>query len=120
MYDLFSEIFNDLGFVSPIQHTELKCPLCGHSYSDFRKSGKLGCGECYNTFRAPLSVTLKQIHHNPLHKGKVPKTYDEKIRKKRELENLKAELSTAVKAEDYEEAAKIHRKIKELERGESK
>ena len=81
MYDLFSEIFNDLGFVSPIQHTELKCPLCGHTYSDFRKSGKLGCGECYNTFRAPLSVTLKQIHQNPVHKGKVPKTYDEKIRK---------------------------------------
>lgn len=120
MYDLFSEIFNDLGFVSPIQHTELKCPLCGHTYSDFRNSGKLGCGECYNTFRAPLSVTLKQIHQNPVHKGKVPKTYDEKIRKKRELENLKAELSTAVKAEDYEAAAKIHKRIKDLERGEDK
>ena len=43
-----------------------------------------------------------------------------KNKKDIEIENLKAELSTAVKAEDYEEAAKIHRKIKELERGESK
>ena len=117
MYDLFSEFFNDLGFVSPIQHEELRCPLWGHTYSHFRKTGKLGCSECYNTFRAPLINTLKQIHQNPIHKGKIPKTYDEKIRKKRELEDLKVKLSNAVKSEDYELAAKLHKQIKELERG---
>ena len=118
MYDFFSEFFNDLGFVSPIQHEEIRCPLCGRTYSDFRKTGKLGCGECYKTFRSPLSVTLKQIHQNPIHKGKVPKSFDSIIRKKRELENLKKQLSDAVKTEDYELAAKLHKEIKDLERGE--
>ena len=117
MYDLFSEFFNDLGFVSPVQHEELRCPVCGHTYNIFRKTGKLGCGECYNTFRAPLALTLKQIHQNPVHKGKIPKSYDAKIRRKRELETLKVKLSEAVKSEDYELAAKLHKQIKELERG---
>lgn len=118
MYDLFSDLFNELGFISPIQHEELKCPLCGHTYSDFRKSGKLGCGKCYETFSSPLSITLKQIHQNPTHLGKIPKQFDAKMKKKRELDSLKNKLSEAVKAEDYELAAKLHREIKELERGE--
>lgn len=120
MYDLFSEFFNDFSFISPIQHEELRCHLCGHTYSDFRKTGKLGCGECYKTFRSPLLVTLKQIHQNPVHKGKIPKAFDEKIKKKRELESLKTELSEAVKREDYEKAAKLHKQIKDLERGDNK
>lgn len=117
MFDLFSDFFNDLGFVPTISHEEVRCPLCGRTYSDFRKTGKLGCGECYNTFRSPLSVTLKQIHQNPIHKGKIPKSFDATVRKKRELENLKKQLSEAVKTEDYELAAKLHKEIKELERG---
>ena len=116
MYDLFSEFFNDLGFISPVQHEEIKCPLCGRTYSDFRKTGKLGCGECYKIFKAPLAVTLKQIHQNPVHQGKVPKSFDSKIKKKRELESLKLKLSEAVKAEDYELAASLHKQIKALER----
>ncbi len=120
MYNLFSEFFNELGFVSPIQYDEVRCPLCGHTYSDFQKTGKLGCGECYKAFRSPLLVTLKQIHQNPVHKGKIPKAYDEKLKIKRELEGLKSELSEAVRYEDYEKAAKLHKKIKNLERGEEK
>lgn len=118
MYDLFSEFFNDLGFVSPVFHEELRCPLCGHTYSDFRRTGKLGCGECYKTFRSPLYQTLKQIHQNPVHKGKIPKNFDAEIKRKRELENLKIKLSDAVKAEDYELAAKLHKEIKDMEKGE--
>lgn len=118
MYDLFSDLFNELGFISPVQHEELKCPLCGHTYSDFRKSGKLGCAKCYETFKSPLLTTLKQIHQNPVHTGKIPKSFNSKIQKKRELESLKAKLSEAVKSEDYELAARLHREIKELERGE--
>lgn len=28
-----------------------KCPNCGLSYADFKKIGRLGCGECYATFK---------------------------------------------------------------------
>ena len=29
----------------------IKCPSCGLGYADFKKIGRLGCGECYNVFR---------------------------------------------------------------------
>lgn len=122
MYDLFSELFDDFGFVSaiPVQHEEKRCPLCGHSYSDFKRSGKLGCSKCYKVFKNALIPTLKQIHQNPFHTGKVPASFDEQINKKRKLEDLKNQLSEAVKAEDYEQAAKLHSQIKEIERGDNK
>lgn len=31
----------------------LKCAACGMAYDDFKKVGRLGCGECYNAF-API------------------------------------------------------------------
>ncbi|MGC3961469.1 MAG: excinuclease ABC subunit B [Verrucomicrobiota bacterium] len=41
--------------------TELKCPHCGFTHADFKKSGRLGCSECYNTFVGRLGW-LAQDH----------------------------------------------------------
>src|SRR5882757_7280741 len=30
--------------------TTVKCPKCGFTQADFKKSGRLGCAECYVTF----------------------------------------------------------------------
>ena len=40
--------------------SELECPTCGFSHADFKKSGRLGCSECYATFAEPLEGVLKQ------------------------------------------------------------
>src|ERR1039458_23312 len=34
----------------------LKCSRCSLPYEDFRKFGRLGCGECYISFREHLNV----------------------------------------------------------------
>ncbi len=34
---------------------ELKCPRCGFTQADFKKSGRLGCPECYRTFAEGLA-----------------------------------------------------------------
>lgn len=118
--DLFSELFNeiwhdfDMFAAQPARETQVRCKVCGHTLSDFRKSGKLGCGECYNTFRPTVEATLKQIHSNSVHQGKIPSKSGAELRKKRELESLKKQLNEAVKAENYELAAKLHREIKNL------
>ena len=41
---------------------KVKCPNCGLSYADFKKIGRLGCGECYNAFKKYLAPLLKRIH----------------------------------------------------------
>lgn len=117
MYDLFSD-FNDLfdAFMQPVTYKdERKCPLCGHTWSDFRRYGKFGCGECYKTFRAPAEATLRQIHSTSVHTGKIPSKSGSELKRKRQYEALKAQLREAVKNEDYETAAKLHKQIREME-----
>jgi protein arginine kinase activator len=117
MYDLFSDFFDGFDmFMQPVTaREEKKCPVCGHTYSDFRRTGKLGCGECYNVFRSAIAQTLTQIQPSTQHTGKIPSKSGEELKKKRKYELLKQELSAAVKNEDYETAAKLHKQIREME-----
>lgn len=117
MYDLFSD-FNDLfeAFMQPVTYKdEQKCPVCGHTWTDFRRSGRFGCGECYKAFRSPTEATLRQIHSTSVHTGKIPSKSGSELKKKRQYETLKAKLQEAVKNEDYETAAKLHKQIREME-----
>jgi protein-arginine kinase activator protein McsA len=76
---------------------------------------KLGCSECYKVFRGPVTETLRQIHPSTVHVGKIPSKSGEELKLKRKYETLKQELSAAVKNEDYETAAKLHKQIREIE-----
>lgn len=117
MYDLFSDFFDAFDmFAQPVSYKEeKKCPVCGRTYSQFARDGKLGCGECYKTFRAPVSEVLRQIHSTTRHTGKVPSKSGSKIKKQRKYEQLKSQLQEAVKNENYELAAKLHKEIRAME-----
>lgn len=114
MYDLFSDFFE--GFdVYPVYRQEARCKKCGRTYSDFQKSGRFGCGECYEVFSSPVDVTLKRIHGNNEHKGKIPVSAGSGISKKKRIEALKAEIASAVALEDYEKAAELHKELKNID-----
>ena len=93
---------------------EIKCPRCGFSQADFKKSGRLGCPECYQTFSEGLAGLLKSMHKGTRHIGKAP----EALRKSREsgerLKQLQKKLNKAVEAEDYESAATLRDEIKAM------
>ncbi len=93
----------------------LKCPSCGLFYSEFKKKGRLGCGECYSSFRKQLLPLLKNIHSSIKHVGKTPKAVDKKIFIKVKIKELTESLNRAINLEEYEEAAKLRDRIKELE-----
>ena len=40
----------------------IKCANCGLTYADFKKIGRLGCSECYDTFKKYLGPLLKKVH----------------------------------------------------------
>lgn len=96
----------------------LKCSNCGLTYENFRKIGRLGCGECYNSFRRYLAPLLKRIHGSSQHLGKSPSRTTRILKKKTDLQELRNRLKTAIETEAFEEAAKIRDKIRELERKE--
>ncbi len=116
MYDIFSDFdnfFNSFD-VFPTYREAEKCPGCGLSYQNFRNTGKLGCSKCYSTFRNPITGTLKQIHQNVHHTGKIPAGSALELKKKRHYEELKAQLQKAVSEENYEQAALLHKQLKAL------
>ena len=93
---------------------ELRCPTCGIPFSEISRNGKVGCADCYTTFSDRLMPALNRMHGNKKHAGKIPSSFDGKP--KTELEKLKKSLEKAIKDENFEEAAKLRDKIKELEK----
>ena len=98
----------------------LKCPNCGLSYADFKKIGRLGCGECYSAFRKYLGPLLKKIHGSNLHFGKFPLKVTKSLKEKIDLSGLRQKLQKAIEQEDFEEAANIRDQIKDLEKKKEK
>lgn len=93
---------------------DLKCPGCGLTFEKFAAKGRFGCGECYNTFRARLATIMRKIHGSSLHKGKLPSGSDEKDSPVMEEERLEEELKKAIDTEDFERAADLRDKLKDL------
>jgi protein arginine kinase activator len=93
---------------------EVPCSVCGMSFSDFAKVGRLGCGNCYLTFRSQLNDLLRKVHGNTQHRGKFPGTKGDVMKPLWEESKLKAELKKAVDEEDFERAAQIRDQIRTL------
>lgn len=93
---------------------ETKCPRCGFSQTDFKKSGRLGCSECYHAFAEGLSGLLKTMHKGTRHTGKAP----EALRASREnadrLKTLQKKLNKAIESENFEEAANLRDELKQM------
>ena len=93
---------------------EIKCPRCGFSQADFKKSGRLGCPECYQTFAEGLSGLLKSMHKGTRHTGKAPEALRQSRDNLDRLKTLQKKLAKAVEIEDYELAAQLRDEIKPL------
>ena len=111
-------------FLSPAQlkaqqSHELTCPACGFTQSQLKKIGRMGCPECYTTFRDGLDSLLTAMHKGTSHLGKVPHgaaTEIVNVEFQRTLSELRAKLQTAVTEERYEDAAKLKAQIQGMER----
>jgi len=92
-----------------------KCPTCGFSQSDFKKTGRLGCAACYETFSEGLASLLKGMHKGTEHVGKVPTRLQKSMEREQQIKDLHRTLRKAVADEDYESAAKLRDEIRSLE-----
>lgn len=102
--------------VKDIEKITIKCPNCGTTYDDFRKFGRLGCSDCYDAFKSHLSTLLKKIHGSNHHLGKSPIRIPAAQKAKIEsLQDLKSQLMKAIQMEDFEKAANLRDKIRDVE-----
>lgn len=96
---------------------ESECPYCSLSLDGFRKTGRLGCSQCYVAFESHLRNLMRRLHAGTQHVGKVylpPEDSSDTSRVER-LHGLKRRLTRAVDSEDFERAAKIRDQIRALE-----
>ncbi len=105
----------------------LKCDCCGTDFDAIRKTGKVGCGNCYSVFEKQLSATIARIHGKTAHVGKKPcdtevvveentEVKEPKVNEKEQIiAELKSKMAEAVVKEDFESAARLRDEIKALE-----
>ncbi len=82
--------------------------------------GRFGCSNCYKQFGSRLDPILKRVHGNTVHVGKIPKRTGGQIQLKREIEELRRNLHELIDREEFENAAQIRDRIRELERNVSR
>lgn len=98
------------------QEEEIKCDQCQMSFHMFRKVGRFGCANCYETFKSKLDPIFRRIHSGSLeHQGKIPKRQGGKLHLEKELAVYRSELNQLIEAEEFEEAAVIRDKIRVIE-----
>ncbi len=94
------------------------CPVCGWDSEKLRQTGRLGCPNCYNVFKAILDKALPNMHRGKTHIGKSPagNAMNAAPRQMTELMNLQKELEVAVQEERYEDAAKLRDRINDIKK----
>jgi len=102
-----------------------KCSACGYVFEEFINTGLLGCPQCYHDFESLLRPVLRRLH------GVIRQAADEvgetpprasdshvagATMPMASREDLEAELQLALIEENYEKAAILRDRLRELSR----
>ncbi|MGA7391204.1 MAG: UvrB/UvrC motif-containing protein [Terrimicrobiaceae bacterium] len=93
------------------------CSGCGFTQADFKKTGRLGCSECYDVFAESLESMLKNMQKGSEHVGKSPASLVKNRQMDAQIKNLQSSLERAVAEEEYEKAADLRDQIRRIESG---
>ncbi|MDR1734031.1 MAG: UvrB/UvrC motif-containing protein [Oscillospiraceae bacterium] len=106
------------------------CPQCGATMSAISKVGKVGCAECYRTFREELLPSLQRMHGTVRYMGKAPcgapagatpleapTGLNAPLGAPSPASEKREALKQAIAEERYEDAAMLRDEIRKLEEG---
>jgi len=126
----YSKLFSDFGFgidsmlgsifgqdflsESLLSEPAERCPMCGTTVNAIRKSGNVGCGKCYETFRSQLMPFIQRIHGKTVHNGKIPESAEGEISVKAKISELEGQLKNAIETQEFEKAAQLRDEINHL------
>lgn len=91
------------------------CPVCGITFLEFRKQGRLGCPNDYLYFHGELEPLILNIHGETQHTGKAPQRCGGDSKRQSELIRLRREMKEAITNEDYERASQLRDEIRTVE-----
>ena len=121
MPDMFGGLIKSIfGSALPARSQATRCPMGGSTYGDIKNTGKVGCAACYEIFYGELLRSIKGIHGNTQHCGKIPRTAKLQSNLNDDdntptTEDLQVQLQKAVEEQNFELAAELRDRIKERE-----
>ena len=103
-----------LGFMKGVaesgHRTHSKCPACKTTWEQIKKTGRLGCPNCWKAFAKSIHETFLTGAYGPKHVGAMPAT----VTGEASRAYLERELKAAVAREDFKRAAALKRLIDAL------
>jgi len=100
------------------------CSKCGCTFIEYKREGKLGCPDCYIHLEEEIEAVVADYYAEKIYRGKKPLYNDlasqvasppaMNVKNKINIDELLAQLEHAVIEENYEEAALLRDKIREI------
>lgn len=113
---IFDDMFDVFSSFLPFEKVnDVVCPVCKTSLREYKTTHKLGCPNCYESFRDEVKAILARTAPNTSHKAEISNSKGKKESKQDKIAALRAEMAQAVKEERYEDAGKIKKQIQKLE-----
>ncbi len=118
--DILAGIAGDTGMLGAESEAEkLICEGCGLTFDQFTRQGRFGCGDCYSSFRPRLESIMRKIHGASIHRGRNPQVAEGVVEDGQTLpiqeeERISDELRKAIEMEDFERAAELRDRLKDL------
>lgn len=91
------------------------CPVCGTKFSDYERTGLLGCASCYDMFKEELLPAIQRIQGKTNHVGKAANNHDN-FGLHRKLTALQDQLEQALKERRFSVANSLNRQIDEIKK----
>lgn len=92
------------------------CPGCGLTEAELRKTGRFGCGRCYETWAPLVNTIIGRVQGRTTHSGKIPNSAGKIVLTQREICELEEKLAVAIREERFEDAAKFRDRLRELKK----
>lgn len=93
---------------------DISCAQCGTTYAAFRASGRVGCAQCYEAFRQPLTEWMRLERGAVRHIGRESGGVACSVSLRMQLGKLRRMQKTAIANEEYEQAALLRDQIRAL------
>ena len=90
--------------------SDLRCPRCRTTLAAIRRNGRVGCADCYRTFRSQMGALLERVHGDTEHRGRRPGP-------RIQLSAPQPVLDALQVSEDFEGAARLRDRIARARRG---
>ncbi len=93
------------------------CPVCAVTLDRIAETAVVGCPSCYAEFGQEIESILEGLHRALRHQGKAPRLDTSIARLYSDLQTKRVLLRSVLRAEDYEQAARLRDEIRGLESG---